>query len=142
MSEIDRFADDGNTNEPRGGPDVSVVALIEALADPEHAGWSDWMAYLFSRCHESFRNDNPARELIIPAELVARWERQIGTPYAELSEAEKESDRNEARERFLPVIRDFVAAWLAWYAAEISFTGWIDAPVEQIVADWRREMTP
>lgn len=35
--------------------------------------------------------------------LIKRWERQIDTPYSELSEAEKESDRKESR-NYLPII--------------------------------------
>jgi hypothetical protein len=66
--------------------------LLEALADSEHARWSRWMEYLFSKCRIE---PNEART--IPPELVARWRRQCETPYAKLSEAEKESDRKEAR---------------------------------------------
>lgn len=33
----------------------------------------------------------------MPAELVEKWERQIATRYAELSETEKESDREQVR---------------------------------------------
>lgn len=40
----------------------------------------------------------------MPAEL-ARWEIQIETPYAELSEQEQESDREQVR-RCLPTIID------------------------------------
>jgi hypothetical protein len=34
---------------------------------------------------------------------VARWEQQMATPYADLSEPEKESDREQVR-LYLPVI--------------------------------------
>jgi hypothetical protein len=40
---------------------------------------------------------------VIPAELVARWEAQIKTPYAELSEQEQESDRDQVH-GYLPTI--------------------------------------
>lgn len=62
----------------------------EALAALAHEQWSGWMRYLFSRCVW----DRCA--LLIPAEWEARWKRQMDTPYADLSEAEKESDRAEA----------------------------------------------
>ena len=37
----------------------------------------------------------PTGELTIPSELARRWERQIETPYHELSEKEKNSDREQ-----------------------------------------------
>ncbi|MFI6853940.1 hypothetical protein [Streptomyces sp. NPDC050416] len=71
---------------------------MEELASVEHERWSHWQRYLHSRC--SRQSDG---SLTIPAELVLRWESQMDTPYAELSEAEKESDREQVR-RYLPVI--------------------------------------
>ena len=41
--------------------------------------------------------------LVIPAKSVRRWARQMNTPYSELSEAEKESDRKEA-DKFLELL--------------------------------------
>jgi hypothetical protein len=41
--------------------------------------------------------------LSIPADLVDRWARQIATAFEDLSEAEKESDREQVR-RYLPAI--------------------------------------
>lgn len=73
-------------------------ALIEALAALEHERWSHWQRYLHSRCKP--RDDGT---LTIPAELVARWTEQMSKTYAELSEDEKESDREQVR-RYLPTI--------------------------------------
>lgn len=74
--------------------------LIERLADAEHASWAHWMAYLFSLCYED-RDGN----IVIPRNSADRWQKQMTTPYAELSEQEKESDRGEVW-KILPIIRD------------------------------------
>jgi hypothetical protein len=63
----------------------------EELAAYAHDAWTGWMKYLFE---QSQRNADGS--VTIPSNLVARWERQMTTPYAELPEAEKESDRIEA----------------------------------------------
>ena len=54
---------------------------LEAVAAVEHDQWAHWTAYML---------DNLSRENIV------RWSLQIETPYAELTEAEKESDREWA----------------------------------------------
>lgn len=72
--------------------------LVEQLADAEHASWARWTDYQFSRC-----SANDDGSLTIPPDLVERWRRQAATPYAELSEREKESDRDEVR-KILPLI--------------------------------------
>ena len=66
--------------------------MEERLAELEHTRWSGWQSYLHSLCIK--KEDG---SLIIPANRVDRWERQISTPYSKLSEDEKESDRIEAR---------------------------------------------
>lgn len=66
--------------------------IVEHLADYAHAAWSHWMKYLFSKSIHQ-----PDGSVLIPADLVQRWQRQMNTPYRELSEQEKESDRNQAR---------------------------------------------
>jgi hypothetical protein len=71
---------------------------METLAALEHERWARWQRYLHSRCEA--RADG---SLVIPADLVARWEDQIARPYAALSDAEKESDREQVR-RYLPAI--------------------------------------
>ncbi len=72
--------------------------LLEAFASIEHDRWAHWQRYVHSRC-----NPGEGGSLVIPAELVTRWERLIATPYSELSEQEKESDREQVR-KYLPII--------------------------------------
>jgi hypothetical protein len=88
--------------------------LIEQLADKEHESWARWMDYLFSRCPFTEKGD-----AIIPRELVQHWKRQAATPYANLSESEKQSDRNEVA-HILPIIKEYAHA--ATTAKETSET--------------------
>lgn len=55
--------------------------LREQLAALEHEQWAHWTRYML---------DN------LTPENMARWRQQVETPYGELSEAEKESDRRWA----------------------------------------------
>jgi hypothetical protein len=73
--------------------------LIEALASVEHERWSHWQRYLHSKCIRHGQNG----DLLIPAELVKKWEKQIATSYRDLTELEKESDREQVR-KYLPLI--------------------------------------
>lgn len=73
--------------------DQIIDGLVERLADIEHARWAKWQRYLHSKAARQADGS-----LVIPAELVQQWERQIETPYEELSEEEKESDRDQVRE--------------------------------------------
>jgi hypothetical protein len=45
----------------------------------------------------------PDGSLLIPADLVERWQKQIETPYSELTDKEKESDREQVR-KYVPLI--------------------------------------
>lgn len=72
-------------------------STMEALADIEHQRWASWQQHVFNKC--SVINGN----VVIPAWAVDRWQRQIATSYAELSEEEKEADRQEVR-KYLKVI--------------------------------------
>lgn len=76
--------------------------LLEALADEEHSRWAHWQRYLHSRCTRQLDGC-----LTIPCDLVQRWERQIETPYPELQESEKNSDREQAR-KLLSSIKRFI----------------------------------
>jgi hypothetical protein len=77
--------------------DLNII--VELLADIEHERWAGWQAHLHSKLYEI--DDNRVSQnhhlKILPTELYDRWERQIATPYSQLTESEKESDRNEVK---------------------------------------------
>lgn len=66
-------------------------AYREPLAALAHTQWSGWMKYMFDKSRR-----NPGGSITIPAALVARWTRQMQTPYADLPDEERASDRREA----------------------------------------------
>lgn len=70
--------------------------LIEQLAAYAHSTWSGWMRYLSTKTMPSGDIVGGVEGAIIPAEMVARWKRQMTTAYHDLSEEEKASDRKEA----------------------------------------------
>lgn len=72
---------------------------LEFYAERQHEIWAHWMEYQFSLCQEQADGS-----LVIPAEKVARWKRQLATSYDELSEPERESDRQVVREHLPEVL--------------------------------------
>ena len=70
--------------------------LFEKLAEIEHQRWADWQKYMHSKCEkEGLPNSDGNYNRIIPANLFLNWEKQIKTLYNDLSEKEKDSDRNQ-----------------------------------------------
>lgn len=82
-------------------------AMEEQLAAIEHERWALWQRYVHDSCQSE-----PDGALRIPGHLVERWERQIRTPYALLSEEEKNSDREQVR-KYVPVVIANMAGNLA-----------------------------
>jgi hypothetical protein len=74
--------------------------LVERLATAEHERWSHWQSYIHSK---GIRQ--PDGSLLLPSESVSRWERQMATSYDQLTDKEKESDRDQVR-KYLPVIAE------------------------------------
>lgn len=73
----------------------------EALAAEIHEIWAHWMKYLFSVGHVN-PLDNSVR---LPTNSVFHWRKQMETPYAQLSEREKESDRHQA-DKIIAVLKE------------------------------------
>ena len=84
-------------------PNPNLDELVERLARIEHERWSHWQRYVHDQAKRM-----PDGSLIIPGDLVDRWEKQISTPYDELSSSEKDSDREQVR-RYLPEVVSFFA---------------------------------
>lgn len=75
--------------------------LREDLAGLEHCQWQHWTAYFLSRLDPLLRRYSGGRppspdELEAVLADTARWRRQIETPYAELSDKEKDPNREWA----------------------------------------------
>ena len=70
--------------------------LFEKLAAIEHERWADWQKYVHQKCSPIFEKGQ-LKGLLIPAELVLQWERQISTLYKDLTETEKEKDHEQVR---------------------------------------------
>ncbi len=81
--------------------DANHNNLRESLASVQHDIWAHWMRYLLSVCERS--NDG---RYIIPAEMANRWEKQINSVYIDLSEKEKDSDREQA-DKVLRLLESF-----------------------------------
>jgi hypothetical protein len=85
-------------------PDRNVRAalranhLIEKLAAVEHERWSHWQRHLHEQC-----TPGADGSLTIPPHLVRQWTAQMNASYTQLTEQEKQSDREQV-DRYLPVI--------------------------------------
>ncbi len=65
--------------------------LREELAAQQHRIWADWMKHLFTVSARSIDG-----QVTIPAQAASRWQRQVETEYSDLTEYEKDSDREQA----------------------------------------------
>lgn len=77
--------------------------LREKLAAIEHERWSDWQRYMHSLCVRL----PVTHDLVILGHHYGQWERQINTPYANLSAEEKASDMEQV-DRYWPLIETYL----------------------------------
>ena len=64
--------------------------ILEELSDLEHKQWSHWTKYMLNNLTD---------------ENIDTWKKQIKTDYEDLSEKEKDSDREWAR-KVLKIVED------------------------------------
>lgn len=81
----------------------SFEPLLEELAAIEHQRWAHWQKYV----HEKAQRQ-PDGSLVLPADLVERWERQLRTSYQDLTNEEKDSDREQVR-KYLPILERWLS---------------------------------
>lgn len=74
--------------------------IRELVADVSHEIWAHWMKYLFSRCEDDDLG------IVIMREDARHWQRQVRTTYEDLTEREKDSDREQA-DKILKVINEY-----------------------------------
>jgi len=112
--------------------------FVEKGADIEHTRWAKWQEYFFNKCEIETLEYDGKKLLFLPEELYNRWLKQIKTPYSELSEQEKESDRKEVR-TYLPLIQQLLQDRDKEFLSEIR-QGILDCPK----TDWgdTNEETP
>jgi hypothetical protein len=84
---------------------------LEALAALEHKSWSTWTSYMLAQIQKGINEesaDQKEGEIVLrrvgDLSCIHRWQRQLATPYASLSDKEKESDRDVVRQK-LPIYR-------------------------------------
>ena len=97
LDEAERNRLNPSKSTPLGAEDVE---LREKLAAIEHERWADWQRYIHSV------SDMKASSLNIPMGYASRWDRQINTPYSELSEREKQSDREQV-DRYWHLVKEY-----------------------------------
>lgn len=84
--------------------ETRLEGLLEQLSAVEHDRWSHWQRYMHDKATQQ-----PDGSLTIPADLVKRWEEQMNKQYENLSEDEKQSDREQVR-KYLPLIFSALAS--------------------------------
>ena len=88
--------------------------LREMLANYSHDAWSQWMKYLFK--NGTFNDDGT---FTIPGWATHRWSVQSATPYKNLTEKEKDSDRKEA-DMMIEIFNNAVLAKVQTIADELK----------------------
>lgn len=74
--------------------------IIDELASIEHERWAHWQKYVHDLAQR-----NSDGSVTIPSDFVTKWERKITANFTDLTDSEKESDRDQVR-RYLPTIKN------------------------------------
>ena len=85
-----------------------IKEFIEKGADLEHSRWAKWQKYMHSKMDDGYNKAFEKIGWILPTEFFERWERQIKTKYKDLTEKEKDSDREQV-EVYIPLLHKALA---------------------------------
>lgn len=80
--------------------------LRNKLAAIEHERWADWQQWVHDQALK-VEYDGKLHHIEIKAITYKRWQRQIDTPYEELSWGEKQSDMEQV-DRYWPLIEEYI----------------------------------
>lgn len=69
------------------------VKVLERFSEMEHIRWAKWQNYM----HSFLTWNNALQAWVLPHEKKVRWQSQIETTYAFLSDKEKDSDREQVK---------------------------------------------
>jgi hypothetical protein len=78
--------------------------LFEKLADIEHQRWADWQKY----CHSKMTPSADEGIWLIGEKFLKRWDKQINTKYKDLTEKEKDSDRDQVMRYWKLIFPDVI----------------------------------
>lgn len=119
-------------------PDETVVPsfapeLYEELSSIQHDIWAHWQRYLHSKLL-SVTDPEDGHVLYYRMDLdwFERWERQATTPYAELTPAERASDREQVN-RYWPLLGAFFEQFLEGFRGQ-------EMDPAFLVHRWREEL--
>jgi len=104
-------------------------SLVEQLAAIEHERWASWQSWLHSQLIKT--KDG----LLMTPEYYEHLEYQIAADYSELTEKEKESDREQVR-RYLPILTNQIE--IEKLRARIETTKHIIEICEGVIESWSK----
>lgn len=87
--------------------DSKLDELKEKLAAIEHERWSDWQKYMQSLAKADWTPDGETI-FTYTVDQFARWNKQIETPYSQLSRKEQLSDLEQV-DRYWPLVEALIA---------------------------------
>lgn len=93
--------------------------LREKLADIEHQRWSDWMEFVIDSSIISGDDNIGIRTIGVETKRFDRWKEQMETDYDDLTEKEKDSDREQV-DRYFPLLKEFLSSQLEEIKKEIE----------------------
>ncbi len=103
---------------------TTKAELREKLAAIEHERWADWQKWMHSQAYHR----QPDGSLVFEGKYIRHLERQIKTPYLGLTNAEKESDREQV-DRYWPLIEAYALALLDEVEKSLPHK-WIESPAD------------